>query len=278
MVKPSGHSGSAPPYGSGRYEGAGGADGLAGLPALEPLPTAAERAADVIRENIFEGRFAPGTALPEAALAKALQVSRNTVREAFRTLTGEHLLAYEAHRGVTVRWLTVDDVTDIYRLRRMFELTAVELAAAGRPGYELDAGAIGDLVGAAERAAKAGRWKEVGTLNLRFHEGIAGTHRSQRIDEVFRHLMTEVRLGFLAFADPAELHAPFVARNRALHALMAGGRLREARAELAAYLDDSERLILAAIRGGPDHEPADHEPADHEPPGHRPADHEPRET
>src|SRR5919198_3721561 len=94
---------------------------LSDLPALQPLPTAAERAADVIRENIFEGRFAPGTALPEAALSKALQVSRNTIREAFRTLTGEHLLAYEAHRGVTVRWLTVDDITDIYRLRRMFE-------------------------------------------------------------------------------------------------------------------------------------------------------------
>jgi DNA-binding GntR family transcriptional regulator len=283
-VKPSGHTGSVPPYGSGRHEGAGQreapgrretpgqtpgqtpgpgeasgrGDGLAGLPALEPLPTAAERAADVIRENIFEGRFAPGTALPEAALSKALQVSRNTVREAFRTLTGEHLLAYEAHRGVTVRWLTVDDVTDIYRLRRMFELTAIELAVAGG-GSEVDVDAIGGLVAAAERAAGAGRWNEVGTLNLRFHEQIVGAHRSPRIDEVFRRLMTEVRLGFLAFSDPAELHAPFVSRNRALHALIADGSTRQAREELATYLDDAERLIVAAIRERPDHEPKEHD-------------------
>jgi DNA-binding GntR family transcriptional regulator len=256
MVKPSPDSGPAASRSLGRSPGS-----LADLPPLRPLPTAAERAADVVRENIFEGRFAPGTALPESALSKALQVSRNTVREAFRTLTGEHLLAYEAHRGVTVRRLTADDVTDIYRLRRMFELTAVELAdadgggGAGGPGHALDVGAIGDLVGAAERAAETGRWKDVGTLNLRFHERIVGAHRSPRIDEVFRRLMTEVRLGFLAFPDPAELHAPFVSRNRALHALMAGGRSREARAELATYLDDAERLILAAIRGRLDQDP-----------------------
>ncbi len=76
---------------------------LAGLPSLNPLPTAAERAAEVIRDNIFQGRFQPGTALPEASLAKALQISRNTVREAFRTLMGEHLLTYETHKGVAVR-------------------------------------------------------------------------------------------------------------------------------------------------------------------------------
>src|SRR5580700_3775140 len=101
---------------------------MSDLPSLQPLPTASERAADVIRENIFEGRFAPGTALPEAALSAALQVSRNTVREAFRTLTGEHLLTHEAHKGVIVRELTADDVRDIYKLRRMFELSALDLA------------------------------------------------------------------------------------------------------------------------------------------------------
>ena len=81
--------------------------------ALEPLPTATERAADLIRDNIFEGRFAPGTPLPEAALSSALHVSRNTVREAFRILIGEHLLTHEARKGVVVRKLSADDVRDI---------------------------------------------------------------------------------------------------------------------------------------------------------------------
>jgi DNA-binding GntR family transcriptional regulator len=219
---------------------------LSDLPALQPLPTAAERAADVIRENIFEGRFAPGTALPEAALSNALQVSRNTVREAFRTLTSEHLLTYEAHKGVMVRWLTVDDVHDIYRLRRMFELGAFDLAIEGRA--ELDADEIDTTVTQAERAVEEGLWKEVGTANLRFHAEIVKAHRSPRISEVFQRLMTEMRLGFLAFTDQASLHGQFVPRNRALHDHIAAGRLAKARDEFVGYLDDAQDLIVKAVR------------------------------
>lgn len=242
MVKPSRHTPHADPSAPG---GSARPDALADLPALRPLPTAAERAAEVIRDNIFEGRFAPGTALPEAALSKALQVSRNTVREAFRMLTSEHLLTYEAHKGVMVRWLSADDVSDIYRLRRMFELAALDHAIAGR--HELGVSALEALITAAEQAAETGRWDEVGTVNMRFHEEIVAAHRSPRITEVFRRLMTEMRLGFLVFADPAELHAPFVPRNRELHRLIAGGDLGRARAELAAYLDEAERRIVTAI-------------------------------
>ena len=227
--------------------GSGQRGDMSDLPSLQPLPTAAERAADVIRENVFEGRFAPGTALPEAALAAALQISRNTVREAFRTLTAEHLLTHEPHKGVIVRDLTVDDVHDIYRLRRMFELSAFDLAI--ETGQKLDIEEIGKTVAQAEALARDEQWLDVGTANLRFHEVIVGIHRSARITEVFRRLMTEVRLGFLAVTDPAAFHGAFLARNREIHRRMAEGRLGDARAELAAYLDDAEVLIIKAIQG-----------------------------
>jgi DNA-binding GntR family transcriptional regulator len=219
-------------------------DGLAALPSLRPLPTTAERAASVIRDNIFEGRFAPGTALPEAALAEALRVSRNTVREAFRMLTAEHLLSHEAHKGVVVRQLSAGDVRDIYYLRRVFELSAFELAIE-----TLELAGIAAVVAEAQELAAAGRWREVGTANLRFHEVIVGIHRSARITEVFRRLMTELRLGFLAVEDPAAFHGAFLARNRAILEAMAAGRLGEARAELTGYFNDAESMVVKAVAG-----------------------------
>lgn len=219
---------------------------MSDLPALQPLPTAAERAADVIRESIFEGRFTPGMALPEAALAKALRISRNTVREAFRTLSGEHLLVYEPHKGVMVKMLTVDDVRDIYNLRRIFELNALDLAVEDR--HRLNVGELGDLATMGERAAEAGHWTDAGTVNLRFHAEIVETHRSARINEVFHRLMTEMRLGFLTFPDQGLLHGHFVPRNRTLYNHIAEGRLTEARQELAAYLDDAQDRVIAAVR------------------------------
>jgi DNA-binding GntR family transcriptional regulator len=220
---------------------------MSDLPSLQPLPTAAERAADVIRENVFEGRFAPGTPLPEAALSAALQISRNTVREAFRTLTAEHLLTHEPHKGVMVRELTPEDVRDIYKLRRMFELSAFDLAIETQ--QQLDVNQIAKTVAEAEVLASDGLWLDVGTRNLRFHEVIVGIHRSARITEVFRRLMTELRLGFLAVTDPAAFHGSFLARNLAIHEAMVKGRLRDAQAELAAYLDDAEGLVVKAIQG-----------------------------
>jgi DNA-binding GntR family transcriptional regulator len=222
---------------------------MAGLPPIQPLPTASQRAADLIRQYIFEGQFAPGTPLPEASLSEALQVSRNTVREAFRTLISEHLLVHEPHKGVTVRWLTEDDVTDIYKIRRMFELSVLDLAAQGQ--MELTASMrdeISKLVTAAEAAADRGEWAEVGTANLRFHALIVGVHDSERISEAFRHLMTELRLGFRAHEDPSAFHGPFLVRNRRICEQIANGELAEARVELASYLDDAEADVLRAVR------------------------------
>ncbi len=58
-------------------------------------------------------------------------------------------------------------------------------------------------------------------------------------------LMAELRLVFHAM-DPRALHAPFLPRNRELLTLLESGRTTEAEALLAAYLDDAERLLLAA--------------------------------
>lgn len=222
---------------------------LAGLPPIQPLPTASQRAADLIRQYIFEGQFAPGTPLPEASLSEALQVSRNTVREAFRTLINERLLIHEPHKGVTVRWLAEEDVTDIYKVRRMFELGGLDLAMRGQ--LDLTAsfhGEIDRIVGSAEAAADRGEWSEVGTANLRFHALLVQMHHSERINDIFRRLMTELRLGFLAHEDPSAFHGPFLVRNRRICDQVSQGEFAKAHEELASYLDDAETDVLRAIR------------------------------
>ena len=218
---------------------------LPALPPLAPLPTAAERAADLIRDYIFQGRFLPGTPLPESALSQALQVSRNTVREAFRTLMNDHLLDYEVHKGVTVRWLTAGEVRDIFALRRLFELSASDLLAAGAAVPDL--GALDRAVADGRAAAADGRWGDVGTANLYFHTALVAAHGNKRLDEFFQHLMTELRLGFLAVPDPESFHGPFLHRNAELSALLAAGQFQPARTALARYLDDAEGPVTEAV-------------------------------
>ncbi len=220
-------------------------EALAHLPSLTPLPTAAERAADAIRQSIFEGRFGPGTALPESALAQALQVSRNTVREAFRALMSEHLLVYEVHKGVSVRRLVEADVRDIYGLRRLLELSALDLLGPKASG--LDIAPLRRHVAEGRQAAGAGDWIAAGTANLRFHAQIVALHRSSRVDEMFARLMTEMRLGFLALPDPRAFHAPYLDKNVAICADLAAGRTKPARAALDAYLTQALAEVVEAV-------------------------------
>jgi DNA-binding GntR family transcriptional regulator len=215
------------------------------LPALTPLPTAAERAADLIRDHIFNGQFAPGVPLPETVLAQALQVSRNTVRDAFRTLMHERLLSYEQYRGVSVRSLSEDDVRDIYELRRLIELSSIDMIerAAGVVSYA----GMRQVVAESQRLQQAGQWAEVGTVDLRFHTELVALRGSVRTNQFFRQLLTELRLGFLAVSDAKALHQPYAPRNVMILERLEAGDFGAARIELEKYLKDAEEQIVAAV-------------------------------
>ena len=65
-------------------------------------PTAAEEVAELLRGNIFGGDLPPDTALPEVAITEQYEVSRNTVREAFRILRyRRHLTTPQTSSGTS---------------------------------------------------------------------------------------------------------------------------------------------------------------------------------
>src|SRR5262245_65727869 len=87
------------------------------IPKLEARASA-ERVADTLRERITSGDLPSGTALREESTAANLKVSRNTLREGIRLLVAEGLLVQKLHKGATVRTITIEEVQDIYVVRR----------------------------------------------------------------------------------------------------------------------------------------------------------------
>ncbi|WP_030380795.1 MULTISPECIES: GntR family transcriptional regulator [unclassified Streptomyces] len=208
--------------------------------ALLGRTSTAERVADILRSRIAEGYFPPGTRLSEDGIGGALGVSRNTLREAFRLLTHERLLVHELNRGVFVRVLTVEDVEDIYRVRRLVECAVVR--GLGDPPYAVDG--LAAAVEEGGRAAREGDWKGVSTANIHFHRALVALAGSDRTDEVMRSVFAELRLAFHVVDDPRRLHEPYLTRNRQLlHTLQSGGR-DHAEHFLATYLDDSRKGLV----------------------------------
>ncbi len=91
-----------------------------------------ERAYIALRDEIVGSVLAPGEALPEAATAARLNVSRSPVREATRRLASENLVTIVPGRGAFVATVSLSDAVELYQLREALEPMACRLAA-GHP-------------------------------------------------------------------------------------------------------------------------------------------------
>ena len=180
----------------------------------------AERVADIMRERITEGSLAPGSRLPRgrrrlgprrlpqhpagglpAAGARAAGRGRVQPR-------GVRPPAHPRRRGRPLPGPPADRVRGGATGRR------------GHPGR-----ARGDAPGRGRRRAgrRDGRWPEVGTANMRFHQSIVAMVDSPRLDEHMRQVTAELRLAFHVMANPRAFHEPYLRRNRELAALIEAG-------------------------------------------------------
>src|SRR3954453_17077807 len=100
-------------------------------------PTAQARAAATLRAAILDGELRPGQRVSQEAWAARAQVSLIPVREALRALAGEGLVTYRPRRGYVVTELDLDELEEVYRLRRLLETDVIR---RGVPRATPDAG------------------------------------------------------------------------------------------------------------------------------------------
>ncbi len=217
-------------------------DGLVADRALLGRTSTAERVAGILRARISAGDFPPGERLAEEGITDALGVSRNTLREAFRLLTHERLLVHKMDRGMFVRVLDVDDVVDLYRVRKHIECSVVRTVVAPPPTLDRIAAAV-EL---GQQALDEQDWQALGTANIQFHQEIVAVAGSPRIDELMRGVLAELRLVFHVMANPRWFHEAYLTRNREILSSLEEGDGADAEQLLAKYLDDAERQLVEA--------------------------------
>jgi len=206
---------------------------------------APDRIAAELRDDIVRGRLLPGSRLKDAELAERFGVSRNTLRDAVRTLVSDGLVVTRVNAGSSVRVLTEDDARDIYGVRRALETSAIE-ASSRVPAARFEA--IEDALDGARRAVDEERWRDLGTASLGFHRAIVGLHGSPRLDAFFTNILAQLRLVFSVMPDESSFQLQWIDLDREIADHIVSGRRREASSALLAYLDRSESLIIDTIR------------------------------
>jgi len=211
----------------------------------------ADQVAGILRQRILEGELRPGAALMEIPLASSLGVSRNTMREAMRILALEGLLKRNIHRGVLVSQLSLQDVEEIYRLRRMLEIAAVLTVSVPNPEI------LAELRRAVDRYEQAVRAKDWGTAvssDLQIHSSLIRFHGSRRLESFYQKVISELRMGMVLVDRSHDDPGALIPVHKKLYQLLAAGKRKQCAALLEQHLEDSEaRLKRVMSNGGQAH-------------------------
>ena len=216
---------------------------------IEPVeqPAVYEVVVEHIRRAIHIGSFVPGDKLPpERELAKQLNVSRTTVREAVRVLEGEGYV--ETRRGATGGIIVLDrgeseerlapfvrarldELEQIIEFRLAVECRAARLAAERRSSRHLRQ--LEEAYGAMEASWETRRFR---AADSSFHLGIADAAGNAWM----RKAIEDARVAIWLPVDPL---IPNVFHSAQLHheRILSAIRGRDADAAEAAVADHIER-------------------------------------
>ena len=215
-------------------------------PPVAPLRKAPTVAAEVharLRHQLLLGAWAPGTRLREADLARAFEVSRTPVREAFGRLEQEGLLEAHPNQGMRVRRPSVREALDAYALRADLEGTAARLAAE-----RADAVARRDLyarLDAADASADADHAAQV-EADLAFHRHLAHAADSTPLLRALEGLEGSVTPIKVATRD-RNAAATTRAQHRAIADAVHAGDGAAAEAAMRAHVDAFAALVAKRL-------------------------------
>ncbi|EOU2184729.1 MULTISPECIES: GntR family transcriptional regulator [Klebsiella] len=146
--------------------------------------TLEQRVLNLLRNDILSGKYRPGDRLRQDEVAKRFDISTTPVREAFRGLRSEGLISIDANKGVVVKGLSIDDVTEIYELRIMLEpLLAKKSVSSITPESLLLAEQIHDEMC---KATDPHNWS---SLNRDFHVQLMSSESHTRLYEMVKNLL-----------------------------------------------------------------------------------------
>ena len=148
--------------------------------------TIATKVIEKLREDIINNRFETGSRITIKEISERYGVSPMPVREAFRTLEGEHFLEINPYKGATVLRIDEQFVRDVYGILRALECLLYETALD-----EIDEEIIQKLRCINEQIRVIAELPygaaEYVDLNTRFHNTIMEHSKNQKALEMYTH-------------------------------------------------------------------------------------------
>jgi DNA-binding GntR family transcriptional regulator len=218
-------------------------------PTVRPIAhlSLVDRVTDELHRAILNGDIKPGTAVSIVELCEQFDVSHIPVREALRRLESEGLVSLRPGRSALVASLSVEDLTDIYRLRKLIEGDLVIRAVPDLTADQLERAeiALDEYINIEREPAG------LADAHHAFHsvllEGVVGA-ADQRVLDLLWHAADRYLHILMGDLDRApETTEGRIDEHRHLLDLALAGKGEELRDAWVAHLDSSETQLRAAL-------------------------------
>lgn len=199
-----------------------------------------------LRSDIIAGKLIPGQRISAGAVGRELGVSHIPVREALRRLEAEALVESTRHHGAVVSSTSVEDVTQIYDLRRLIE--GQTAARAAERYTDADVQTISDmgerLMAADPTDPSTGFWEKHRAFHRAVLEADLDPWRERVLGMLWQSAERYARLRTLVFDSPEDA----ISDHRAILAAALRRDPTLVSRALTNHLEKTQEIVLAGYR------------------------------
>lgn len=208
--------------------------------------TTSEHALDGLRQAILSRELRPGQRVIQEDVAEQLGVSIAPIREALRTLEQEGQVTYLPRRGYFVTELRIEELEEIYALRKVLEDRAVRRSLPTLSDEDLQH--IELAAADCANAARAGDIAAELEANRRFHFAILRSPDQPYTHRVIRMLWDSTEAYRALYYNSATERDESIAAHDRILAAVRDGDIKRLTAELGDHREralDFLRRVLA---------------------------------
>jgi DNA-binding GntR family transcriptional regulator len=211
---------------------------------INELKNVAQFIAQKLEEMILIGTLAPGQHLVQTDIATQFGVSRLPVRDALRILEKRELAVTKPRHGMIVRPLNLQEVRDLYELRRLLEGHAFSRSLKNFDVVDI---AETEAILKRQEALTMGEFIQILDLDERFHMKLCSRCENEEIKAYLAKIWSRIRVLRSLERDWEDWNVNSVKSHRGILNAIKAEDIKKARLLLEEGIDRAETQIAATV-------------------------------
>lgn len=202
-----------------------------------------------LRRLLLTHRFDPGTRLNTSELERLLGVSRTPLKDALNRLAAEGFVEVRPRRGYFVRRPTIEDVIELYDLRRIHEAYAIERAARFMTAEEIARlqAILDEQAPLAVEEPTDDQYAQFSQLDREFHRSIVAAARNRRLLWLYEQMDAHMQMTRVYYPLARAIMPQTFQEHRGILEAIVARDPETARTRLVQHIDRFRELAVRSL-------------------------------